>query len=163
MGRARTHEPYQNERSRHGKRAELSSRKEALQAFQRAAELDPSDATAIDNIKLMARQDRLPVPRWARFHALLIGPGLLVALGRRITRRRHFNHLPKPARRETKRWSRREMVSIAMLAMAGISNLGSFAVPLVWGANRNGGWTFLLLVGAFIFLVTANRFRPHPK
>ena len=95
-------------------------RKEALRGFQRAAELDPTDTTAINNIKLMARQDRLPVPRWARFHALLIGPGLLVALGRRITRRRHFDHLPNPALRETKRWSRREMVSIAMLAMAGI-------------------------------------------
>ena len=59
-------------------------RKEALQAFQRAAELDPTDATAINNIRLMARQDRLPVPRWARVHPLLMGPGLLVALCRRI-------------------------------------------------------------------------------
>ena len=56
-----------------------------------------------------------------------------------------------------------EMISIALLAMAGILSLGFFAVPLIWGANRNGGWTFLLLVGAFIFLLTANKFRPHPK
>ena len=87
-------------------------RAEAFAAYQRAAALDPSDQTAAKNIRAMARHNKFPLPKWAR-RPILWGPGVVVALVLKVRNRHEMDSLPKTARREVSRWTRREVAGVA--------------------------------------------------
>lgn len=95
----------------------------ALRAFQTSAELDPTDLTPTRNIRMMAREDRLPLPRWARVHPLVYGPAFLVALVERGVRRQHYSQLPATARRDIMRWTLRDGVIVMLAVVSGLASL----------------------------------------
>lgn len=92
----------------------------ALRAFQAAAELEPGDPTAAENIRRMARRDRLPLSRWA-LHPLLYVPALVVGMRRLLTHRRDYATLPEAARRDVLRWSWRDVLALALALATGVA------------------------------------------
>jgi tetratricopeptide (TPR) repeat protein len=116
----------------------LGDRSQASLSFQAAAELDPADQTATNNLRLMARQNRLPMPRWSRYHVFLIGPGLVVAVVRKLTRRHDFRGMPSAARREVRRQSPREMARLGLVVLAGIIGLVAIAAQFIRGPGPFG-------------------------
>ena len=91
-------------------------RAEALDAFQRAATLNPGDQIAAKNIRALARQQKFPLPSWAR-RPFLWGPGIVVALVQKVRYRHDLDALPKAARREVTRWTREDVARVAVLSV----------------------------------------------
>jgi Flp pilus assembly protein TadD len=102
-------------------------RADALRSFQAAAELNPADLTSVTNIRHMARQDRFPLPRWARAHPFFYGPAFIVALVNRGPRRQHYDQLPDAARRHVLRWTFRDAVLVTLSMISGIASLAWLA------------------------------------
>ena len=113
-------------------------RAEAFAAYQRAAALDPSDQTAAKNIRAMARHNKFPLPKWAR-RPILWGPGVVVALVLKVRNRHEMDSLPKTARREVSRWTRREVAGVAILTLVGTASLYGPAVS-------ESAWSLLVCV-----------------
>ena len=93
-------------------------RTEALAAFQRAAEIDPGDQVAVRNIRNMGRHHKLPLPAWSR-GPFALGPGLVVALYRKVRNRHELDGLPESARRDISGWSRRDVARVALRVALG--------------------------------------------
>ncbi len=137
----------------------LGDRKAALSAFSAAAKLDATDSTAADNIAQMAREDRLPLPGWARGPVILLGPAVLVAVARGLVRRRHYRSVPRNARQEVFRWTVREAFRVGALILGGIAALGLLALRFNSDVSPILIWLDLGLLGASLATIYVMRIR----
>ena len=138
----------------------LGDRKQALQSFSTAAQLDPRDQTAANNLRLMARQEMLPMHRWSRYHVVLLGPGLIVAAFTRLTRRRSdIKDLPESARTEITRMTSRDKAIMALMVSACLLSFGFLVASL----TEVQGPFYLPVLHEFTRIPPLGRHRMHRR
>lgn len=116
----------------------LDDRAGALAAFQRAAQLDPKNSIALQNIRHMMAHDRLPLPRYTPLHPIILIPLLIRGVFIGFRRRRTYDALPPDARQILRRMSGRETVRLVLLVMTAV---GGAAALVTGGGSFTAGFT----------------------